>query len=237
MASAKAWALRCHLELQQHDSATFTTFTYDEKHLPPTLQKRDLQLAIKRLRKAVGTARAIRFFASGEYGEKTERPHYHAILYGLSVRDRDLIQDAWRLGGTRSYDVSPAAISYTAGYCSKKIGYKKLITEEQVDPSTGEVYTWQPPFRQMSRRPGIGGHAREWADSWRLFAIHNGSRMPVPRFLHESWKQQATPEEKEALELEKIKLCILKDSSPYQLAAAEKIAISRQALQGAKRSY
>lgn len=236
MAKAKAWALRCHLELQQHPSAIFSTLTYDDKHLPPTLERRHLQLFFKRLRKRSGPNRIIRFFASGEYGERTERAHYHAIIFGLSVRDRDLVQSAWSLGGTRSYNATPAAIAYTAGYTSKKIGYKKLMADERVDPETGEVYTWQPPFLQMSRRPGIGGHARQWPESWRLFAIHNGQRMPVPRFYHEAWKAQASPSDLEELHLEKIKLAILKDSSPYRLQAAEKLAIARQSLQSARRS-
>lgn len=230
-ARAKAWALRCQLELQQHPSAVFTTLTYDDDHLPATLEKRHVQLWLKRLRKE--TDRRIRFFASGEYGESNERPHYHAIVYGLQLQHRDVIERTWGAGLTHTVNVSAGAIAYVAGYTSKKIGYK-LQEREAVDPSTGEVFTWQPPFIQMSRKPGIGGHARQYAESWRLYAVMNGYKMPVPRFLHEAWKNQATPEQQEDLIYEKSQLAS-RDTSETRLRAAEKIAIAKQSLQGDSR--
>ena len=51
-----------------------------------TLRKRDYQLFMKRLRKAFPNDK-IRFYAAGEYGPKTLRPHYHAILFGLHLDD------------------------------------------------------------------------------------------------------------------------------------------------------
>lgn len=234
-AKAKAWALRCKLELQQHNSATFTTLTYDQETLPPTLQKRDLQLWLKRLRKEMGAARPLRFFACGEYGEQTARPHYHAILYGTNIADRQLVQDTWGLGHTRTERITPARIAYTAGYCQKKIGYMREAALERVDPDTGEVYRWQPPFLQMSRRPGIGGHARQHADSWRLYAIDDGARMPVPRFLHEAWKKTATREQQEELLYEKSK--IAKGTTKEQIAAAEQIAIRKQEINADRRKF
>lgn len=240
MARAKAWALRCELELQLHRSAVFTTLTYDEKHLPSTLEKLHVQLWLKKLRRrATGH---VRFFASGEYGEKSERPHYHAILYGIDVQQRDLIERAWStsknelLGYCHTVAVTPAAIAYTAGYTSKKIGYRR-VTEERVNPETGEVYNWQPPFIQMSRRPGIGGHARQWPESWRSYAVHDGFKQPVPRYLHEAWKAQATPEQLDDLMEEKSQLAQLRDTSETRLLAAEQIAISKQSLQAQRRKY
>lgn len=221
-AHAQAWALRCQLELQRHQHAVFTTLTYSDDNVPVTLEKRHVQLFLKRLRRS--TDRTIRFFASGEYGETTSRPHYHAILYGLAAADHDTIQTSWGLGHTRTYPVTPGAIAYVAGYTSKKIGYKRAMVE-QVDPNTGEVYTWQPPFIQMSRRPGIAAHAKQWPHSWRLYAIHQNHRTAVPRFLHNAWKEQATTEQKEELIYEKSKLTRL---TKEQLAATEHIAVSRQ---------
>lgn len=202
-AKAKEWALRCHLELQNHRHAAFTTLTYDDKNKPVTLERRHLQLFLKRLRSK--TTQPLRFFASGEYGETTYRPHYHAIIFGVSPQCRHVIQDAWGMGHTHTANATPATIAYVAGYTSKKTGWQKQHAEERVDPATGELYHWQPPFIQMSRRPGIGASAREHAHSWRLFAIHNNARQPVPRFLHEAWKQQASLQDKEDLIYEKSK--------------------------------
>lgn len=45
----------------------------------PMLSKSDLQKFLKRLRKAYG--KKVRYFACGEYGPKTFRPHYHLLFF------------------------------------------------------------------------------------------------------------------------------------------------------------
>lgn len=232
-AQAKAWALRCTLELQGHERAAFTTLTYDDEHLPATLSKRHLQLWVKRVRKNLD--RPIRFFASGEYGERNNRPHYHAIVYGAGVGDGPELDRAWGAGYTSTSAISPRAISYTAGYTSKKIGFRETGAGERIDMATGEIYQWQPPFLQMSRRPGIGGDARKWIASWRSYAIHNGQKVPVPRYLHEAWKDQATPQDLEDLLYEKHLFAANKDTSAERLHAAETIAIAKQIFKSERR--
>lgn len=190
MDKARDWAVRCQLELQDHSEGCWSTLTYSDHYVPPTLQKTHLSAWLKRLR-ARHPNRTIRFFASGEYGEKTNRPHYHAILFGLS--DDPSIQDTWPFGHVRVDPLSPAAIAYVAGYAAKKVGWK-LDKGERVDPETGEVYEYQPPFIQMSRRPGIGGSARKHWQSWKESAIWHNRPVPVPRFLHEAYKQHASPQ-------------------------------------------
>lgn len=229
---AREWALRCQMELKQHDRAAFTTLTYDEAHCPPTLAKRDLQLFLKKVRKAAEPLR-LRFFASGEYGEKNARPHYHAILFGLSEHDEKLVDRAWQLGFTRTERLTPARIAYCAGYVSKKIGFKRDRTE-RVDPDTGEVYTWEPPFLQMSRGGrhghGIGGDARKYTSSWRMHAVFDGMPMKTPRYYEAAWRATATAQMLEARELERQQYRVAK--SPITLAqreASERIAISKQA--------
>lgn len=228
---ARAWAFRCHLELHQHPSATFTTLTYADA--PPTLIKRDLSLWLKRFRRVLGPARPIRFFACGEYGENNGRAHYHAIIFGANVRDRDTIETTWGLGRTHTVAANAATIAYVAGYVSKKLGMPPR-RQDVVDYETGELlYTWQPPFILMSRRPGIGGHARSFTQSWRMYAVHEGSKLPVPRFFHEAWKKTASPLDLEELASEKSSLSRIVTSE--QLAAGEKIALSRQQISGCKR--
>lgn len=199
MDKARDWAVRCQLELKDHDEGCWTTLTYSDHYVPPTLQKTHLSAWLKRLR-ARHPNRTIRFFASGEYGDKTLRPHYHAILFGLS--DDPSIQDTWPYGHVRVDPLSPAAIAYVAGYSAKKVGWK-LDRGERVDPETGEVYEYQPPFIQMSRRPGIGGNAREHWKSWKESAIWHNRPVPVPRFLHDAYKKHASPQAIEKLQLTK----------------------------------
>lgn len=244
MLRARDWAIRCRLELDQHESAAFTTLTYDDQSVPPTLDKKHLQLWLKRMRKALGPKRPLRFFASGEYGETTERPHFHALLYGVGAHENTLIESTWGMGYTMTADMTPARIAYVAGYCQKKIGFKRRI-EERVDPATGEVYQWQPPFLQMSRRPGIGGDARKHTNSWREPAGpatpdqrggHRPPHPPVPRFYSTAWKAQASSEDLEQLEYEKETIALRRGAlDNYTLEATEKIAVSEHTIKGNKR--
>lgn len=239
-AQARAWALRCYLESNDHLHSAFTTLTYADENLPITLTKRHLQLFLKRLRRT--TTRTIRFFASGEYGETTGRPHYHAILYGLHHTEAHTIDAAWGLGHSQTYPVTPARIAYVAGYTNKKADWRNRAKEERIDPTTGEIYTWQPPFIQMSRGGrnghGIGGSARQWPESWRSYAILNGNKQPVPRYLHQAWLDQATDDDKKKLQDEKLKTLIeiLADTTPQKREAAYQIALARKREAAAKRN-
>lgn len=229
---AQSWALRCQLELHDHDAAVFATLTYDEDHKPLTLNKKHVSDYIRRLRKTLPAR--LRFFASGEYGETTNRPHYHAIIYGASELSEPKLAEAWDKGHIQVDTATPANIAYTAGYCSKKIGYKRQ-GHERVDPVTGIRYTWQPPFILMSRNPGIGASAKQHLNSWRLYAVKDNHKMPVPRYFKNHWKENATPEEiaklaEEIADLNKHPL------TRYQLDAAEKIAAQQHNMAAAKRN-
>jgi len=106
------------------DSSHFITLTYDTKNVHITragfltLCKRDLQLFFKSLRfKQSGSAPSpIKYYAVGEYGGKTKRPHYHVILFNARV---ELIQDAWPNGQVHYGDVSGASVGYTLKYITK----------------------------------------------------------------------------------------------------------------------
>lgn len=234
-AKAKAWSLRCQLELQRWDHAAFTTLTYDPDHVPVTLTKRHLQLFLKRLRRRLAPTRTLRFFACGEYGEENGRPHFHAILYGLNDKDAATVSDCWRKGYAQTLNATPFSISYVAGYTAKKYGDNRRAQEEIVDQETGEVYNWVPPFLQMSRNPGIGGDARKHRESWRSFAVQNGHIQPVPRYLHDAWEKQATQQEKDELADEKYEKKKQIVQTRQQREAAEKIALTDQRLRAAKR--
>ena len=88
IAKRREWSLRLLHELSYHDDAVFLTLTYDDAHVPPnmSLRKRDLQLFMKRLRiklDRLGIEHCIKYFACGEYGTRTKRPHYHLLLWNF----------------------------------------------------------------------------------------------------------------------------------------------------------
>lgn len=86
---ASGWAFRLQKEYERSSTAYFITYSYDQEHVPRTpkgvrtLSKRDFQLYMKRLRKAHGPG--LRYYVCGEYGPKTLRPHYHALMFNVDL--------------------------------------------------------------------------------------------------------------------------------------------------------
>lgn len=180
---SRQWANRCLLELQYHDSAYFCTFTYDDIHVPigysvdrqtgeaiecMTLRKRDFQLLMKRIRKRFSYD-SIRFFAAGEYGSDTFRPHYHSILFGLHLGDLEVYKRTY--GGNVLYNSSSLArcwcdsnglpIGYVvvAPVTWETCAYVARYTAKKSGDNDKDVYIelgMEPPFTLMSRKPGIG---------------------------------------------------------------------------------
>lgn len=94
---SRQWAIRCLHEASLHEHNCFLTLTFDDEHLPKSesLDVRDLQLFMKRLRKEYG--KGIRFYACGEYGEKYYRPHYHLCLFNHDFHDKYL----WKMSNDK----------------------------------------------------------------------------------------------------------------------------------------
>uniref|UniRef100_A0AAU8B2M0 Replication initiator protein n=1 Tax=Dulem virus 121 TaxID=3145598 RepID=A0AAU8B2M0_9VIRU len=156
-----------------------------------TLRKRDFQLFMKRLRKrfcdydktrvdtcssSVGNLRSdcIRFFAAGEYGSQTYRPHYHAILFGLNLNDLILykkscgfsyfyspeLQKCWSV--TESGVLSPLGFCLVAPVSWETCAYTARYVMKKLTGPESDFYTTfniEPPFTLMSRKPGI---AHQW---------------------------------------------------------------------------
>ncbi len=170
---AKQWANRMVLESQDWPRNLFFTATYNNDNLPfsvssglPTLDKRDVQLFMKRLRKEF-EPRKIRFYFAGEYGSRTHRPHYHAILFNVGLEDfpdrkihsynelkqplyySSKLEKLWGNGFILMSDVTWKTCNYVARYVDKK------AVHEEIPMSNGD-FDWEPEFSLSSRRPGIG---------------------------------------------------------------------------------
>lgn len=127
----REWAHRLQQELKVSDYATFLTLTLSDDNLiftdseQATLSKRHLQLFMKRVRKA--QKGKFKYYAVGEYGTKTKRPHYHMILFNCPIKD---FTDLWQLGHVHQGTVNGASITYTLKYMMKELddpcyyGYK-----------------------------------------------------------------------------------------------------------------
>lgn len=140
----RVWVHRMLLERKTSKDACFITLTYDDEHLPEPahLDKVEFQKFLKRLR--YYTDEKIRYFGCGEYGDKTNRPHYHACLFGPGPDSGDMIQKAWGQGFTMVGDFNKNTARYVTGYVVKKMTDKK-------DP---RLKGKTPEFMLSSRKDG-----------------------------------------------------------------------------------
>lgn len=186
---SKEWATRCMLEASQYKHNYFITLTYDENHIPKDdelvnkktgeifqndnweqghLLSKDLQDFNKRVRehwrKNYGHT-GIRFYASGEYGGQTKRPHYHMIMFNLPIPleelkiykikeghilwNCDILTEKWGKGFVGLAEVNWDTCAYTARYVMKKLKGK-------IDDEKYYEQGMTPEFVRMSRKPGIG---------------------------------------------------------------------------------
>lgn len=190
------------LESNCHSDSSFVTLTYADEHLPrikptcspstalslpsllddglvATLIPEHLQNFLKRYRKAIEPTR-IRFYGVGEYGDKTERPHYHLAIFGVPSCQRGTTK-ADRKGNA---EIDPQtgkgkylsrAIGSCCGSCDTvqdawKLGRVYLgelnshsaqyiagyVTKKMTMNDDPRLYGRHPEFSRMSNREGIG---------------------------------------------------------------------------------
>lgn len=180
----KEWQVRLLLEQKTVKHSYFITLTYVSEKVPivvkddvpvcMTLSKRDLQLWLKKLRKK----HSVRFFAIGEYGDHTYRPHYHVVLFSNEVIKHETIQQTWHKGLIRMEGLNPGRAAYVAKYHTDGLG--------SCDPNAA------PPFRLMSRMPGLGsGYVQDESEVYRWhrktpengYVRFNGIKYNLPRYV------------------------------------------------------
>jgi hypothetical protein len=195
---SRTWATRCMHEASLYDQNCFITLTYDNFGKDgPTLVKADFQKFMKRLRHHTDKRdKKIKYFMCGEYGDKNQRPHYHAIIFnydfpdwvyrGVSPSGHDLytsplLEKIWQTENTKGGFVQVGTVTfesaaYVARYCTKKIT-GDLANEidpstglkhyERFDPETGEIIEVIPEYATMSRGGRNGrGIAYDWISQY-----------------------------------------------------------------------
>lgn len=198
---SRQWAMRCVHEASLYQDNCFLTLTYDNEHLPEdrSLNKKHFQDFMKRFRKD-NKEITIKYFHCGEYGEDTERPHYHACVFNFDFQDKQLwkiqnghrlyisptLQKLWKHGYAVIGDVTFDSAAYVARYILKKItGNQEPHTYLRINHQTGELYYLNPEYATMSRNPGIG---KKWFEKYKDeifpddFVIINGKKSNIPRF-------------------------------------------------------
>jgi len=221
--NSRDWAVRSIHEAQTQEEngkeSCFLTLTYDNDHLPKngSLNFKHFQNFMKLLRKEPNVPK-IKYFHCGEYGDKTHRPHYHALLFGYNFPDKEYhctrdgntayissqLKRLWKHGLHEIGNLTFASAAYTARYILKKqYGEEADVHYNQVtelEPDTGEILQMehiQPEYTTMSN--GIGSdwydkyaHTDVWVDDSIIVDPQDGTKpfyARVPRYYREKLKE------------------------------------------------
>lgn len=213
----RLWTQRILLEAMLHVSSVFLTLTYDDEHLPETesaigtLSPEDLRNFLKKLRK-VNPYGKLRYFAAGEYGEESFRPHYHLILFNFPACEWggtryaqdptrvccstcSLVRSTWGKGGITLGDVTPESAQYTAGYT-----IKKMTRDDDPRLQRGNSFL-HPEFSRKSLKPGLGAgmipqlaaipFSMDMGSADVPSALRHGKKiLPLGRYLKQKWREE-----------------------------------------------
>lgn len=222
---SRQWAVRITHEVKCHEDNCFLTLTYNDENLPKngTLVKEHMQLFFKRLRKSIEPVK-VRYYQCGEYGSRTQRPHYHCILFGYDFSDKKYLKKSgdyslytserldalWTYGHCLIGEVTFDSARYVAGYCVDKLTGDLGLEAYQ---ATGRI----PPFSTMSRRPGIGALWLEKfaSDVYPADEVISNGHAAMPPAFYDKW-------------LEKNKPALFREIKENRISAAESKTIEDQ---------
>lgn len=181
---SRMWMSRLVKEASQYQNNAFLTLTYNNENLPTKdvvnketgelitghpLVKKHVQLFIKNLRREYEyhfNHQGIRFYACGEYGGRTARPHYHLAIFnadmtawgdiklqgnninGDALWSSEKIEKIWGRGFCIIGDLTPQSAAYIARYMLKK---QKGPAKKWYYESKGII----SEYTSMSNKPGI----------------------------------------------------------------------------------
>ncbi len=241
IAKTREWAIRCVHEASMHEDNSFITLTYDQKHIPPdgSLNIAHWQKFMKRIRKHY-QPKKIRYYHCGEYGSQTERPHYHACLFGHDFQDKYLwahrrgnkvyrsetLEKLWPFGLSEIGAVTAQSAAYVARYIMKKITGEKAESHYlRIDELTGELYNLQPEYNTISRNPGIGAG---WFEKFSQdvfpddFIIHEGKKYKTPKYYNGLY-EIVDPNELSRVKKERLRNFNKAEHTTERLAIREKV--------------
>lgn len=243
-------------EAQLHEANCFVTLTYGRDKLPPngSLHHPDFQRFMKRLRQhqAQRTAPAVRFYMCGEYGPSTQRPHYHANLFGVDFREDWIPQGKssagklfytsktltalWTHGHVSVQPLTKETAAYTTRYImTKALGETAKTAYQHVDPDTGELIQRTPEYAAMSLKPGIGAR---WLHKYHAdiynhdYAVLDNHKHRPPRYYDQLIKKGHTYDT-DHLEFQRQQRAAqgYTDNTPERRAVRETVQLAKQRTQ------
>jgi len=182
----RVWTSKLIMESMYHapQSNWFITLTYDDEHAPVgpdgqlTLVRQHGVAFRKRMRTELEqSTQSFRFFFVGEYGGKTQRPHYHMLAFGLPMLRRsprsssigasgDQVASSRQPGrsGIEVLNVEalvqskwPHGFVSVAPVTKARMAYcAHYCTKKLTSSADIRLGSRHPEFSQMSRRPALG---------------------------------------------------------------------------------
>lgn len=246
-------------EAQLHEENCFLTLTYSSENLPAggTLVKWHFQDFMKRLRSRI-SPRKVKFYHCGEYGERFNRPHYHACIFGFDFPDKELLrvvdgerlctsellESLWPHGFATVGSVTFDSAAYVARYCVKKVnGERAFHHYMRLDERTGELLPVDPEYATMSRGGRTGkGIGDGWFSKFhrdvfpRDEVITNGRVSKPPRY-YDSRFEILDPDGFDRIKRRRLKRAMkhAADQTPDRLAVRERVFAAKTSL--LKRGY
>lgn len=150
------WLTKLILEWLTWNKGVFVTLTYAPENLPDkeffdggSLNKSDAQKFMKRFRfhfKLLDPNREIRYYLVGEYGDTTQRAHYHVLIFNVDLQEATtILEKSWKLGFVTVAELHINRLAYTCNYTLKKMTSLHDFPDGRL-----------PEFSLMSRKPAIG---------------------------------------------------------------------------------
>lgn len=211
---SRIWVNRIMLEQTCHGDSCFVTLTYDKDNLPdpPDVNKKHLQDYLKRLRYYIEPNK-IRYFGVGEYGDRSLRPHYHLIIFGIGMMSEKVIKKAWKYAdpdiGIHIGELNKDSARYITGYIVKKID--KTPGRDSHPTNYGLKDEFMIASRGQKSKKGAIGYeaikkiAKQLKDNkhWKNRVIteigRGNKRLPLGRYLSNHLMDKLGVDEKEIL--------------------------------------
>lgn len=225
------WSFRLRMQEKIAHSAYFLTLTYNNESLPfsqngfSTLVKKHLQLFFKRLREChiragfdgvrsssscdIQGGESLKYYAVGEYGGRSKRPHYHVILFNAELScmfSKDDLKAlywtdldgklpvncfSWQLGHCTVGRVTGASVGYCLKYMCKKSKIPEGINDDRVREfslmSKGLGKNYITPDIIKYHMADLNGHAS--------IIMEDGRRIAMPRYYKKFIYQNLTIEQ------------------------------------------
>lgn len=198
LSRARMWATRCVHESKQWQTSSFITLTYEKLPQNGSLHPLHSRNFIRRLRDEI--RKPFKYFMCGEYGDRGDRPHYHAIIFGYdfglsrylspdvkkSASNLELLHETeafgcpelnkiWGHGFTSVGSLTFDSAAYVAQYSMKKVNGDKASSHYR-----GRT----PEFMRCSRDPIGKQYALEYAQEiiQNNSVISNEATQPIPPY-------------------------------------------------------